>query len=136
MMGQQRLIDNEIRASEQRRQYGVSADEQHSIRFIEDKRNVYDAYENSGVLIFAMQDLFDRIEELNSNNRSMGHSFASDCRQFEVRVSYLEIYNELVYDLLGSEMGEQALQINEARDKEFVVKGATEIPVLSIQEVL
>lgn len=80
MMGQQHLIDNEIKASEQRRNFGVSAEEQNSIRFIEDKRNVLDAYENSGVLIFAMQDLFDRIEELNSNNRSMSQSFATDWR--------------------------------------------------------
>lgn len=84
-----------------------------------------------------MQDLFDRIEELNSNNTAMNQSFATDCRQFEVRVSYLEIYNELVYDLLDPNgVGERPLTINESRDKHFLVKGITEIPVLSIQEVL
>lgn len=38
--------------------------------------------------------------------------------------------------LVDGSMGEQALPIHESRDKHFVVKGCTEVPVLSIQEVL
>lgn len=38
--------------------------------------------------------------------------------------------------LLADAVGEQALPINESRDKHFVVKGLTEVPVLSIHDVL
>lgn len=71
-----------------------------------------------------MQDLFGRIDEMSAAS--------ADARQFEIRLSYLEIYNELVYDLMvdaGKVVGERALPIHQANSKHFVVKGANEIAV-------
>ena len=97
----------------------------------DDKGQLYNAYENSGVLVLAMQDLFERIDEMNAAS--------GDARQFEIKLSYLEIYNELVYDLMvdaGKVVGERALPIHQATSKHFVVKGANEIAVENIDEVL
>ena len=47
MMGSQRQIDIDVNRPE-------------------DKGQWYNAYENSGVLVLAMQDLFERIDELNT----------------------------------------------------------------------
>lgn len=69
-----------------------------SIRFIEDKRHLYDAYENSGVLIFAMQDLFNRIEELEALQKNK-----VDKKVFQITLSYVEIYNENIYDLISED---------------------------------
>ena len=60
-----------------------------SIRFIEDKRHLYDAYENSGVLIYAMQDLFNRIDELEDEQKNSDNK-----KVFQIKLSYIEIYNE------------------------------------------
>lgn len=96
-----------------------------SIRFIEDKRHLYDAYENSGVLIFAMQDLFNRIEEQEAVQKN-----EPDKKHFFITLSYVEIYNESIYDLLvdnESMIGPKCLNLHEGRDKQFVIKGAKEV---------
>jgi hypothetical protein len=46
-------------------------------------------YENCGVLIFAVQDLFQKIQNQDENIN------------FEIKLSYIEVYNEEVYDLLA-----------------------------------
>jgi len=105
-----------------------------SIRFIEDKRHLYDAYENSGVLIYAMQDLFNRIDEYEEEQKN-----AEIKKQFQIKLSYIEIYNENIYDLLAEDkhlISTKQLGLNEGKDKQFVIKGAREIDVTRIQEVL
>ena len=52
---------------------------------------MYETFENSGVLIFAMQDLFTKISEIENSQRDI---------QFQIKLSYIEIYNEVIYDLL------------------------------------
>jgi|DEB0MinimDraft_12_1074336.scaffolds.fasta_scaffold27022_2 hypothetical protein len=47
-----------------------------------------------------------------------------------MRLSYIEIYNEMIYDLLSTchqRMGEQILTVHEDKNKDFFVKGANEI---------
>lgn len=56
---------------------------------LQDQKNLYDAYENSGVLILSMQDLFDKIKDIENSNK-LNHGKVS----FEVKISYIEIYNE------------------------------------------
>ena len=83
---------------------------------------MYDAYENSGVLIFAMQDLFNRIEELDVAQKN-----ETVKKKFFITLSYIEIYNENIYDLLVDNqdmMGPQNLHLNEGRDKQFIIRGA------------
>ena len=58
-------------------------------------------------------------------------------KNFIIKLSYVEIYNELVFDLLSRGNNEQSLQIHEeCKDKHFYVKGANEVQVKSIEEVL
>ena len=81
-----------------------------------------------------MQDLFDKIKEIE--NAVKGHE---NEKSFEIKLSYIEIYNELVYDLLACDkksIDGQVLSIHEGKDKQLIVKGANEIQVQTIQEVL
>ena len=78
-------------------------------------KNLYDAYENSGVLIFSMQDLFEKISQIE--NSAVG---LQTMIQFQIKLSYVEIYNEQVYDLLEHDknrIGEKVLQIHEGKNK-------------------
>ena len=75
-----------------------------------------------------MQDLFDKINQ-----------FQTEDMQFNIKLSYIEIYNENIFDLLEenkSQIHEKVLSIHEAKNKQFIVNGANEIPVATIQEVL
>jgi len=77
-----------------------------------------------GVLNLALKDLFQAIQE-------------DVDRTFLLQVSYMEIYNENVYDLLNPrERLSDMLQINEDPVKGFYIKGVNEEPVNSIEEVL
>jgi len=51
------------------------------------------SHSQPGVVRLAVQDIFDRIRSQSSNT--------STSREYLVRVSYLEIYNEQIYDLLA-----------------------------------
>jgi len=81
-----------------------------------------------------MQDLFDKIKDIE--NTQKGHQ---NGKSFEIKLSYIEIYNEMVYDLLAYDrksIDDKVLSIHEGKNKQFVVKGANEIQVQTIQEVL
>ena len=58
-------------------------------------------------------------------------------KTYFLRCSYMEIYNDLVYDLLNSpdKMNEN-LSVNENPDKDFYIRGLTEESVSSIREIL
>jgi len=77
-----------------------------------------------GILSLAMKDIFKEIE-------------TNPQKKFFLRASYLEIYNDSVYDLLKSHdrVGE-ALSINQDANKGFFIRGATEEIVSSIEEVI
>ena len=97
-------------------------------------RTIYEIQENSGVLIYAMQDLFDKINKIETSSREMEEEV-----KFQIKLSYIEIYNEVVYDLLvikKQDMNTQNLTIHESKNKEFHVNGANQIEVSSIEQVL
>ena len=67
-------------------------------------------YENNGVLIHSFEEIVYKLQNDSSKN-------------FNIKCSYFEIYNENVYDLLKpeSQLGE-ILQISEDSKKEFYIK--------------
>ena len=69
MMGNRRTIDdrtNTNKPNSYRNHQTLNATG--TLKFLEDQRHLYDAYENSGVLLFSMQDLFDKIGQLENEN--------------------------------------------------------------------
>lgn len=54
-----------------------------------------------------------------------------------MRCSYVEIYNEQVYDLLREEDSiSEPLSLNEDKNKDFYIRGVIEEPISSIEEIL
>ena len=56
---------------------------------------------HSGVLILAMKDLFDKIKHIEDSQKAL-----VDKKLFIIKISYIEIYNEQVYDLLQDGINE------------------------------
>ena len=81
--------------------------------------------EEGGLIILALEDIF--ASAINSSDR-----------RFYFSCSYMEIYNEHVYDLLKGpeEFTSESLVVIEGPDKEFIVRGLSEQVVTSIDEVL
>jgi hypothetical protein len=96
-------------------------------------KDKYDLVQNSGVLIYAMQDIFKKISQIEIASRELDSEV-----KFQIKLSYIEIYNEVVFDLLvvNKQDVEQNLTINETKNKEFIVNGANQIEVSSINQVL
>ena len=82
---------------------------------------VLDNARDKGILLFALEDLFEHIKE-------------SSDRTYCLSCSYLEIYNEQVYDLL--EFTNDALNVNEDSQRGFYVRGASEHVVTNLLEIL
>ena len=74
-----------------------------------------------GILLYALEDLFASIK-------------CSSAKTYSLACSYLEIYNEQVYDLL--DFTNFALSVNEDSTRGFYVRGATEHVVTSLEELL
>lgn len=128
MMGHQRT------KNEENSQHGANVEQcvtdENGQLLSERTRNHYDARENSGVLIYAMQDLFKKIAQLENQSKEDGEEI-----KFQLKLSYIEVYNEVVYDLLvvKKQDVEQNLTIQETKNKEFLVNGANQIQVGSIE---
>ncbi|CAB3979712.1 kinesin KIF11 [Paramuricea clavata] len=84
----------------------------------------WDKEPQAGIIPRAMQQLFERLEAM------------PEC-EFSVRVSFLEIYNEDLFDLLGSSLDSQKLRIFEdsARKGSVFVQGLEETIVRDKNEV-
>lgn len=77
---------------------------------------------NPGIIPLAISDLFAQIR-------------ATPDREFLLRASYLELYNETIIDLLSPEAGRE-LSISEGRKKgEIIINGLTECAVRTEDEV-
>ena len=77
---------------------------------------------SSGIIHFALLDLFQFMEENTE-------------KKFELSCSYMEIYNELIYDLLvdRNRFKVETLNVCEDHDKGFYVKNLTDYKVTSMQ---
>jgi centromeric protein E len=77
---------------------------------------------NPGIIPLAITDLFAQIR-------------STPDREFLLRASYLELYNETILDLLSAEIGRE-LTLSEGKKKgEVVVNGLTECAVRTEEEV-
>lgn len=80
----------------------------------------------AGIIPRAMHQLFEQLETME------------ECAEFSVRVSFLEIYNEELFDLLGSGSVEQKLRLFEDSAKNkgtVVVQGLEEVIVHNRNQV-
>ncbi len=72
----------------------------------------------------AMHDLFSHINKLEG-------------KKFFIRCSYIEIYTDLVFDLLkDQECMDETLSINEDAKKQFFIKGATEEIIKGEEDII
>lgn len=86
--------------------------------------------ENPGLIPRTCEDLFERIEAAHNENSNVAYS---------VRVSYFEVYNEHVRDLLVPVVPNTApnyLKIRESPTEGPYVKDLTEVPVRNIHEIM
>jgi len=77
--------------------------------------------ENQGIIPRMVRTVFNRIEE------------ASENMEFNVKVSYCEIYKEKIKDLMNPQKTD--LRIREEKDKGIYIEGITETYVSSDDEV-
>lgn len=80
--------------------------------------------EEPGIIFLAMQELFTKMQELE------------DTRKFEVSVSYLEIYNETIRDLLNPEMSPKKLVIREDSENRISVANLSHHNPQSVEDVM
>ena len=78
--------------------------------------------QNPGLMLLTFNYLFSLIEEL------------SETREFNVKLSYLEIYNEVIKDLLSP--NQEGLDIREDSNRGVVVSGLSEMSLCSPQEII
>lgn len=78
--------------------------------------------ENPGIMYRALNDLYNKIEAQKI------------VKEFKLSVSYLEIYNENIKDLLSSE--DHNLDIREDPLRGVVIFGITEVEAKSTSEIL
>ena len=76
--------------------------------------------ENPGIMPRATLDLFEMIEK-------------EDKLDFKIKISYIEVYNETLRDLLGN--SEQAIDLRDDPKLGSIVVGAKEIVVTNTHEV-
>ncbi|KAM0720288.1 hypothetical protein Q7P37_004424 [Cladosporium fusiforme] len=78
-----------------------------------------------GIIFLTMQELFEKVEELRSEK---------DC---EITLSYLEIYNETIRDLLNPNLGnKQGLMLREDANQAVSVAGLSSHNPQNVQEVM
>ncbi|EEB06254.1 kinesin-like protein Klp5 [Schizosaccharomyces japonicus yFS275] len=82
--------------------------------------------EHPGVIYLTLKELFERIEQLK------------DERIFSLRLSYLEIYNESIRDLLATTAQGRSrnLSLREDADRRITVPGLTSLSPSSLEEVM
>jgi len=74
----------------------------------------------AGIIPRAMHQLFEQLNAME------------DCAEFSVRVSFLEIYNEELFDLLGNSLDTQKLRLFEDNTK----KGSASVVIQGLEEVI
>ena len=80
-----------------------------------------DPQRQPGVILMAMRQIFDTIKDTPD-------------REYLLRISYLEIYNEVIKDLLDA--SKMNLKIHETVDRQIFVGNLTEDLVMSVDDVM
>ena len=78
--------------------------------------------DNPGIMVLTLEDLFNKI----SSN--------SVVREYNVKLWYIEIYNENIRDLLSN--SDEYLDLREDQNKGLVISGVTELNVTSCNEII
>lgn len=79
--------------------------------------------ENPGIIFLAVKELFSKIENQND-------------KDITVQVSYLEIYNETIKDLLNIETSSRKLTLLENENKEIIVSNLTKVDTATVDDVM
>ena len=79
--------------------------------------------ENPGIIFLAVQELFAKVED--QTEKDIG-----------IQVSYLEIYNETIRDLLNIETSPRRLTLLENESKEIIVSNLTKVDASNVEEVM
>lgn len=82
--------------------------------------------ENPGIMALTLDDLFSNIQKANINNETN--------IEYKVNVSFMEVYNENIRDLLVSST--KSLDLREGPDKGPTIAGITEIETKSSVQVM
>lgn len=87
----------------------------------------------SGIIPQSLVDIFSTIQ---ARKHALPPSATNTCH-WRVFVSYLEVYNEQIFDLIGPAAGRQPLSVREDAAKGVVVvSGLSEVPVQNANQVL
>ena len=79
--------------------------------------------ENPGIMMNSIEELFKAIEVYSAE------------RDYKLKVSYIEVYNELIKDLLNGDKSD-SLDLREDSDKGVCVAGVTEIMTTNPEEIM
>ena len=109
----------------QQNDYENRSNNSHIPRHFDDYNENLNLENKTGALIQAFKEIFEQIEKTND-------------RTFFVKCSYIEIYNDNVYDLLQkTENLNETLQVCEDANKEsFFIRGVREESVDSFEEII
>ena len=88
------------------------------------------SHEDTGVSVLAIQECFSRISTL------LRTELADSTYKYTVKVSYLEVYNETVRDLLNQDQRTTSLSIVEDPVKGIVVPGLKEVKVKTVESAI
>lgn len=82
----------------------------------------YSEAEHLGVIPRAVNDIFENIDRMPDH-------------EFEVHCSFMELYQEQLYDLLSTKGREQNIvDIREDNNKEIIIPNLTEVAVKTVEE--
>ncbi len=112
--------------NDEKREYFRGPDE-----LLSGRDHSFAAAENDGVLLYAMHEIFEKIVAGTDSSAKSTTTTTTNI----IKCSYVEIYNDSIYDLLQEKSRLQVpLGINELDTKEFVVKDAIEHPVDNFEQ--
>lgn len=78
--------------------------------------------DNDGIMLLSIQDLFDEIDKVSMD------------KEYQLKISYIEVYNELIRDLLNSR--NKNLDLREDPTRGITVAGVTEIMTTNTDEIM
>ena len=90
-----------------------------------------------GICIYVVDYLFNKINEINNRNNNLNHNNKLSKNNFNLKLNYLEIYNEQVIDLL-SEKCERSdpLLILEDPIKGIIIPDITQYKITEVSQVI
>ncbi len=92
-----------------------------------------------GIMTNMLKEVFERIQQAkDSGSEDLGLPEAASIAELVVEASYLEIYQEKIYDLLqsGGREGKNVCKIMRTSEDEAYVSGLRHIPVRSIEDAM